>query len=720
MSTGDTPERGRLEPSDLVGRVFADRYLLTRLVSSGANTSVFDAADQETGRVVTVKVLRPSIAASPSFRERFDGEMRAVAAMSHPNIVALYDWGIAPVGDLSTAYVVTEALGGGSVRDMFDRGRRLSPSQALTVGLDACRGLDYAHRRGFVHTELTPSKLVFGDDRRLRIADFGLSRLLGDLVWSAPESVPNHVAAYAAPEQGAGEPLDGRADVYALCLSLHEAVTGVLPFKTDSTVATLAARVGRLMPVSADLGPLAAVFERAGRPEAAERATAAEFGKGLVQAASKLPRPEPLPLLSTGLFETPVEQLRDPNDPTGGVTRPAAGAGVLVVPTDSSDESSSVTDPSGELVIAPIDSELDGGPDAVLPDPEPIPVGAQIGDHGDLTFNTDQLTVGAPTSVMPTTHSVAPASRRRRGVPWKLLLAALVAAALIVLGVLASSLFKTPEYVVPDLVGVPEAEARNLVAPNGWDVVVERERSDLIPTVGQVISTAPTAGVSLAEGEPFLLVISEGPVLRELPDSTGFTLAEAQNRLAERDLAVEFEEQFDEVVPTGTVMSWSVPGDPTLGTGSFVLPGTEVLLVVSQGPAPRTVPDVVDTAVSDARLAVEELALVYVEERQEFSDDIGLGRVISQTPEPGAEVARGDTVSVVVSRGPDLVTFPTLADGIAFDDAAVILRDAGFDPVLVFGDSQGEVRSATIDGQDAEPGTTYRRGTRVEIEALTL
>ena len=201
--------------------------------------------------------------------------MRTVSSLSHPNIVALYDWGITPVGDVSTAFVVTEALGGGSVRDMFDRGRRLSPSQALVVGLDACRGLDYAHRRGFVHTELTPSKLVFGDDRRLRIADFGLARLLNEPVWASPESVPNHVAAYAAPEQGAGSTVDGRTDVYALCLSLHEAVTGVLPFKTDSTVTTLAARVGRLMPVSADLGPLAAVFERAGRPEMSDRATAA-------------------------------------------------------------------------------------------------------------------------------------------------------------------------------------------------------------------------------------------------------------------------------------------------------------------------------------------------------------------------------------------------------------------------------------------------------------
>src|SRR5690606_34448984 len=136
----------------------------------------------------------------------------------------------APVGTVSTAYVIVEQLTGGSLRDMFDRGRRLSPSQALTIGLDACRALDYAHRRGFVHTELTPSKLVFGDDRRLRVVDFGLARLLGERDWANPEGVATHVAWYSAPEQGQGAmvdgsldgPLGGRIDVYALALVLHE------------------------------------------------------------------------------------------------------------------------------------------------------------------------------------------------------------------------------------------------------------------------------------------------------------------------------------------------------------------------------------------------------------------------------------------------------------------------------------------------------------------
>src|SRR6185436_10236970 len=103
----------------------------------------------------------------------------------------------------------------------------------------------------------------------------------------------------------------------------------------DSSVMTLQNRIDRLMPVSADLGPLAAVLERAGRPDPADRSTAAEFGRGLVRAAEKLPRPTPIPIVVSSLFEDDPSQLRRPNDPTGGVDRPPPEPVVpLVAPTE--------------------------------------------------------------------------------------------------------------------------------------------------------------------------------------------------------------------------------------------------------------------------------------------------------------------------------------------------------------------------------------------------
>lgn len=719
VELSDTTSGRPTDPADLVGTVVADRFQLLRLLSEGANTAIFDAFDSQTGRTVTVKLVRPSLAASPSFKARFDETMRAVAALSHPNIAAIYDWGVSRIGNSSTAYVVIEHLSGGSLRDMFDRGRRLTPSQALAVGLDACRGLDHAHRRGFVHGELTPSKLVFGDDRRLRIVDFGLARLLGEQAWEVPAAVSTHVAWYASPEQGAGGAYNEKTDVYALCLALHEAVTGVIPFASDSTAQSLTARVGRLMPVSADLGPLAAVLERAGRPEPEDRSTAAEFGGALVQAAANLPRPAPLPVFATSLFDVPAEQLRHPNDTAGGLTQadefvvvPLDEPGTITAsvseqPIDAVDMVPVVDDArSREPVDLPTESlpiaSTTQVPAIVL---EPVVVESRLDTRQELVTRRIPISVDQVPS-------------RRRGPSVKLLLGFAVVVALAGLSVLAVQLLQPPSFFVPELSGLPEAEARNVIAANGWVVTVEEERSDTVPTIGQVVRTAPSVGDELAQGEPFLLVISAGPLLRTLPDSTGVLLSEAQTALVALALVPETLDGYDELVPIGTVISWSVPLQPTATVGSQVEPQTVVQLVVSVGPAPRIVPLLVGMPIGEALALLKVIGLVAVEGEPAFSPDIPLGSVVAQSVDPKSEAPRDSEVVVVVSKGPDLVMYPAFVEVRTFEQAAIVLRAAGFEPVLTFGDAQGAIRTVLIDGVAPVVGAPYLRGTRVEITAL--
>lgn len=171
-------------------------------------------------------------------------------------------------------------------------------------------------------------------------------------------------------------------------------------------------------------------------------------------------------------------------------------------------------------------------------------------------------------------------------------------------------------------------------------------------------------------------------------------------------------------MPSGVVVSWSVPSDPTLTAGSTVPPETLVELVVSRGPAPREVPNVVGATGGDARAAIEGLQLEFVEGGQEFSDDVPLGSVIRQDPAPGTQVDRGSPVTVVVSRGVDLVVFPDLSGAATYEEAAALLLEAGFEPRLRFGDAQGAIRDVTIDGEEPVVGETYRRGTVVDISAL--
>jgi serine/threonine-protein kinase len=738
------PRRG------LVGRILGGRYRVTHMVSAGASTLIVDAHDEETGRAVTVKLVRPEWAESDEFRRRFRQVMEAMSTLSHPNIAAIYDWGEEVVGKRTTVYGVGEYLAGGSLRDLFDRGRYLDPSQALLVGLEACRGLDFAHHKGLIHTELTPSKLVFGEDRRLRIVDFGLARLLGRREWDEPATVATHVARYASPEQALAQPLDGKSDVYSLALILVEAVTEQVPFAARSTVATLSARIGRLMPVSADLGPLAAVLEHAGRPQAADRSTAAELGRALVRVAEKLPRPAPIPILVAAPIVDDTSRLRRPNDPTGGVTRPEPEPAAPIVPPPPRPVTGTVVPPTPPPPPPPPsdeEKEEEAPAPSAAPDPPPSVEVAPPPDaaappavyDGDTDATKDELAVLArppatatllaereptpdvtappPDAGDPGATPVAePDPPRSR---WFIaLIAFLVLAALAALGFVASLLFRVPSHEVPDLAGLEAEQAEARIADFEWEIQVERQRSDEEPDVGQVIRSVPPAGFDLGEGEPFLLIVSDGPELRTLPELGGVALAEAETTLAELRLrATTVAEEHHEDVPAGSVISWAVAADPALAAGAEVLPDTEIGLVVSLGPAPRTVPDVAELTVADATAQIEALRLDVELAAPEFDNEIPAGAVIASDPEPGTSVERGSTVTLRTSKGPDLVTLPDLV-GLGLAEARAQLTQAGLQAGAVIGNTQGAVAQMLVANRSVEAGTQYLRNSVVDLALI--
>ncbi|MDA8294264.1 MAG: protein kinase, partial [Actinomycetota bacterium] len=281
--------------ADAIGRVLGDRYRLVTPVGTGASAHVYLAEDVTLDRSVAIKLLHPALAGDVAFLKRFRAEARAVAALNHPNVLQVYDWGEQD----GQPYLVTEFLAGGSLRQLLDAGRRLTPAQAVHVGLEATAALDYAHRRGIVHRDVKPANLLFDADGRLRIADFGVARALAEAAWTEPEGALLGTARYAAPEQAEGLALDGKADVYALALVLVEAVTGSLPFVGDTTVSTLMARVGALLPEHPALGPLHDVLVWAAAPDPDERFDAAAFGVRLQALAVALPPAAPLPLAGT-------------------------------------------------------------------------------------------------------------------------------------------------------------------------------------------------------------------------------------------------------------------------------------------------------------------------------------------------------------------------------------------------------------------------------------
>jgi len=648
--------------TEQVGRVLGGRYRIVAPIGTGASATVFQADDVQLRRRVAIKVLHPTLAEDPAFLKRFRAEAQAVAGLSHPNILAVFDWG----EDGGTPYLVTEYLAGGSLRSMLDVGRRLSPSQALVVGLDTSRGLDYAHKRGLVHRDIKPANLLFGDDGRLRIADFGLARALAEAAWTEPAGVVLGTARYASPEQARGLPVDGKTDVYSLTLVLVEAVTGQVPFAGDTTVATLMARLDKLMPVSADLGPLASVLERAGRPDAAERYDSAELGRALVLTAERLPRPEPLPLVPTaaGSWVEPFGPSRSSDGATAVVPSVAAVSAAASRPIDA--------------------TEIGSNPEAQATSTAGAAPAAATDDAGEST----------PPGGESPRHS-----HRAR---WVLALAAVLLLAIggVVVWVVRDRI--PPKYPVPNLVDRTEAQARDLVAPYHFKVVVETRRVDGTQP-GQVIGQNPPEAASLSKNGTLTLVVSEGPTLAAVPDLTNQSDGKAKGSLEAAGFVVDPASTFQnsETVPPHVVIDWTHKGET-------VPKGTPVKLTISNGPTPRVMPTVTGLTYDAAAAAVKAANLV-PKRTDRFSDTVPVGTVIGADVRAGDKVPRDSTVTLVVSKGPDLVTVPNVA-GMPADQAYKALSDAGLAPRNISG-----LAGRPVLNTDPRIGTQVKRGSPVDI-----
>ena len=644
-----------------IGRVLGGRYRLVAAVGTGASATVYQADDVQLRRRVAVKVLHPYLAEDRAFLRRFQAEAQAAAALSHPNIMAVFDWG----ADEHIPYLVLEYLGGGSLRAMLDRGRLLSPSQALLVGLETSRGLDYAHRRGVVHRDIKPANLLFGEDRRLRIADFGLARAIAEAAWTEPSGVLLGTARYASPEQAKGEPVEGKSDVYSLALTLVESVTGEVPFAGETTVATLMNRLDRLMPVSADLGPLASVIERAGRPDPAERSTAAELGQGLIAAAEKLPRPAPLALVATSAALSN-------RDATAIGARAAVPASAAV----------------GSTPIVPAPVAAAGAQDVTGPVASPAPAVAAT---------------AVPPPARPELFDQDSSRSGRTLRTFLVVLAVLAVAAIVGAGVLLFHHSSTPTHPVDDLVGLPVGEARNRVATNGWNVTEVRQKNDTQP-LDVVFKTTPSSG-ELAEGESFVLYVSDGPTPSVLPPMVGMPVEQVMATLAPLDLKLVVSgQQFSETAPVNTVVAFTVAGQ-TVPEGSAVDKGSTVNVIVSAGPEPRTIPQLTGLPPDQVEQTLKGLGLVPARGEDVFDPVVAAGLVAASTPPQGTQVARDSTVTYQVSKGADLVTVPNLYL-MTLPQATAALNAAGLAVGPIVGDpSRAVVASAPPFGSQAPRGS---------------
>ncbi|MDX3797948.1 Stk1 family PASTA domain-containing Ser/Thr kinase [Streptomyces sp. AK04-3B] len=632
----------------LVGQVLDGRYRVEARIAVGGMATVYRAVDTRLDRVLALKVMHPALAADAAFVERFIREAKSVARLAHPNVVQVFDQG----ADRSYVYLAMEYIAGCTLRDVLrDRGA-LQPRAALDILEPVLAALGAAHRAGFVHRDMKPENVLIGDDGRVKVADFGLVRSV-DTVTSTTGAVLGTVS-YLAPEQidqpGVADP---RVDVYACGVVLYEMLTGDKPHEGDSPAIVLYKHLHEDVPAPSALVP--------GLPF--------ELDELVASATARTPGVRPHDAVAL------LGQVREARAPLTEEQLDALPPQALSGEHDNAEDRTSVIPRS-------------------LTVPRPLPVNEdEPADDAAALHRTSRFQ--SPPPLPPRRRSVRPG----RGV------IALVTVVLLVLGVGAGVWYiNSGQFTkVPSVLTQKEADARRRLEAAGLEVGKVRHTYSDTAERGTVTQTDPGPGARIRKNDSVALTVSDGPEIVKVPDVQGSALKKAEELLKKDGLEPGLvTEEFSDKIALGAVIST----DPEAGAQRRA--GTAISLVVSKG-SPVDVPDVSGEDLDDARAELEEAGLTVKVASEQVNSEVDKGKVAAQSPKADSRVAEGDTVTLTLSKGPEMVEVPNVV-GASVDDAKSLLEQSGFkvdeDRGLLglFGDT---VKKQSVDaGKSAPKGST--------------
>jgi eukaryotic-like serine/threonine-protein kinase len=229
-----------------IGDVLGGRYEILQLLGEGGMGAVYKARDRELDRFVALKLIRPELAANPSILARFKQELLLSREVTHRNVIRIFDLGDAD----GVKFITMEFVEGQDLRSLIQERKKFPPAEAVELMLQVCRALEAAHTLGIIHRDLKPQNIMLDRTGRILVMDFGLARMVeGDGMTQTGALVGT--MEYMSPEQALGKDLDQRSDLFSLGLILYELLTGIMPFKAESAVASLIKRnQERATPVS--------------------------------------------------------------------------------------------------------------------------------------------------------------------------------------------------------------------------------------------------------------------------------------------------------------------------------------------------------------------------------------------------------------------------------------------------------------------------------------
>ena len=624
-----------------------DRYRVERSVGRGGMAEVFLAHDLLLDRPVALKVLFPEYANDPNFVERFRREAQSAAGLTHPNIVAVYDWGKVN----NTYFIAMEFMQGRTLASILKEKLRLTARQACDVAVDVASALGFAHENGVVHRDIKPGNILIGSTGQVKVADFGIARALGSAVEEGLTQTGSVMgtATYLSPEQAQGSQPDPRSDIYSLGVMMYEMVAGRAPFIGDNAVGVAYQQVHGVPPALSEFVSdiprefeaivakcMAKSAERRYVNAGALRDDLRRFSAGDEVIAltdvrgrktqSQLTETMAIPVISknqdTDHGATDSPEYEDSYDDIA--PRRAASylfgavftaivllaAGVFIYRTVDRGSATSLTIPDvtnrtqAEASQLLLDMGLTPIPNAVIND--------AVGD--DIVYAQDPPATATGQQGDVVTITFNPARQLQT---------------------------------VPPIQGLSVENATQLLAPLGLQLVILEVRNDPLVPLNQIITQEPLGNEQVRSGSAVSVVVSGGTGGSNIPNIEGQVSSAAEQLLKSSpyNFVITITAEPSATVEKGR----AIRTDPVIGTP---LPaGSAIVLIVSSGSPTVVVPDVVGKTEGEAQSTLNAAGLTTeIGYRNVAVGDTNDGRVISQSREAQSAVAPGTKITLVIGK----------------------------------------------------------------------
>lgn len=543
--------------------VLGNRYEILRKIGDGGMAFVYEARDKLLNRTVAVKVLRPEFVDDQEFLVKFKREAEAVASLSHPNIVNVYDVG----EDGKVHYIVMEYVDGQNLKEIIQNEGCLEEYTALDIAKQIAQALGAAHRNGIIHRDIKPHNILISKDGRLvKVADFGIAKAVSSSTMTNMGSVIGSVH-YISPEQAKGKHLTSNADLYSLGIVMYEMIVGRVPFMGDS--------------------PISIALKHVNENVSFTREDEIRIPKSVRTIICKLTEKEPI-----DRYQTAEDLIDDIIYVEKNIDLPYVKDYDNFVTTDLDNR-----DPSQFNGRKPEPSRMEEYEEDYYDDDD-----YDDDDYYDDDYEDDDYDDCEEEVVDK--KSKKKKKKKKEETPKSRFVLKLLAFILILIlcgygyvfakyfgfNPLASITRQQEEIVTPDVRNMTVEQAQNAVSGKGVNIVVRSQEYSNDVSEGRIISQSPSPDTKIGKGDSISIIVSKGNSKVAVPSVVGLKLSQAEKLLNDNGLSVGSVKYEFNSADEGTVLFQSIVGGTTDSD-------QRISLVVSKGKEPVTEkPSIVDDA----------------------------------------------------------------------------------------------------------------------------